>query len=184
MAVTRDQVYDTFPEFDLGRSVDLSAVDTGTDILSTAQPHGLVAGQVVKFANVGGALPGGLAVDTTYYVLASGLTSVDFQVSATFGGAAVNLTSAGSGVNSVLAYNPKQDALVDAKLAEAQGQVDYALFENVVNADTCTKYLTARLLALSPAGLNMKLSEKDGRTIYDDTYYRLARAAAFGFRVP
>jgi len=76
------------------------------------------------------------------------------------------------------------DALVTAKLTEAKAQVDYSLFENTVNADTAVKYLTARLLALSPAGLNMKLSGRDGATIYDATYMRVLRAAAFGYRVP
>lgn len=80
--------------------------------------------------------------------------------------------------------SPNIDVLVSAKLAEAQAQVDYSLFENSVNADSAVKYLTARLIALSPAGLNMKLSEKDGGTIYDATYMRLIRAAAAGYRVP
>src|SRR5258706_15784776 len=83
-----------------------------------------------------------------------------------------------------LGTNAAQDALVDAKLAEAQGQVDYAIFETSVNADSCVKYLTARLIALSPAGLNMKLTEKDGSTVYDREYVKLARAASMGFRVP
>jgi hypothetical protein len=184
VSVTRADIYTTFPEFDLSRSVDVDSVDTVGDILTTVASHGLVAGAIVQFTNVGGSLPGGLAAGISYYVLSTSLTLVDFKVSATFGGAAIDLTSSGSGQTSVVAINPKQDALIDAKLAEAQGQVDYSLFENAVNADTCTKYLTARFVALSPAGLNMKLSEKDGATIYDDTYYRLARAAAFGFRVP
>ncbi len=80
--------------------------------------------------------------------------------------------------------NDTQNALIAAKLAEAQGRVDYACFQTVGNADTCVKYLTARLIALSPTGLNMKLSAKDGSTIYDETYFTLRAAAAFGFRVP
>ncbi len=80
--------------------------------------------------------------------------------------------------------NDAQNALIAAKLAEAQGQVDYSCFQKEVNADSCVKYLCARLLALSPAGINMKLSAKDGSTIYDETYFTLRGAAAFGHRVP
>lgn len=83
-----------------------------------------------------------------------------------------------------LGTNAAQDALIAAKLAEAQGRVDYSLFEKEVNADTCVKYLCARMIALSPSGINMKLSAKDGSTIYDETYFTLRAAAAFGFRVP
>lgn len=80
--------------------------------------------------------------------------------------------------------NAGQDAIVDAKLAEAKGQVDYAVFQNPVNADTCVKYLTAHMLALDPSAVNLRLVKKDGSTIYWQTYDRIARANSFGFRVP
>ncbi len=81
--------------------------------------------------------------------------------------------------------NTDQDALVNAKLAEATAQVDTSIFQSSTNADSAIKYLTAHLIALSPAGLNMKLAKLGTQdTVYWPTYQRLARAASFGYRVP
>lgn len=56
-------------------------------------------GTRIRVSNTGGALPGGLSRRTTYYVVnADGET---FQLSATSGGSAVDLTDAGSGTNFV-----------------------------------------------------------------------------------
>lgn len=70
-------------------------VTASTDlILSTA--HGLAADDRVFVTAVGGdSLPTGLAVDTLYWVIATGLTANAFSVSATQGGAAVNVTADG-----------------------------------------------------------------------------------------
>lgn len=57
--------------------------------------HGLVAGaEVVVRAEAGGSVPGGLTEGTTYYALL--VSATRFQLSATSGGAAVGLSSAGS----------------------------------------------------------------------------------------
>jgi hypothetical protein len=77
--------------------------DAGTDLLH-APGHGLVADTPIQVSNTGGALPGGLAVVTTVYVIASGLTADDFKVSATLGGSAINITSAGTGTHSWSRY--------------------------------------------------------------------------------
>lgn len=53
--------------------------------------HGLRAGDRVYFTGLAGGT--GLEDDTDYYVIATGLTSSAFSVSATDGGAAVNFTS-------------------------------------------------------------------------------------------
>lgn len=58
--------------------------------------HGLVAGDQVSFETTG-ALPTGLSVGVVYFVIASGLTTNAFEVSATLGGAAVNTTGSQSG---------------------------------------------------------------------------------------
>jgi len=77
-----------------------------------------------------------------------------------------------------------QDALIAVKLAEAQNAVDYSIFEDVDNADSCVKYLTAHLMALAPSGIKARLAKSNGETLYYQTYRRLLQAAAFGFRVP
>lgn len=85
------------------------AVDNGpapaTVTITNASPgvvtwtaHGFSAGRAVMFMSTG-ALPTGLTAGTWYYVIAAGLTTDEFQVSATPGGAAINTSSAGSGTH-------------------------------------------------------------------------------------
>ena len=57
--------------------------------------HALAAGAPVVFT--GGTPPAPLVSGTTYYVSATGLTAASFSVSATPGGAGIELTTAGSG---------------------------------------------------------------------------------------
>lgn len=87
------------------------APSLGTVTMTIANPavftkvaHGLIAGDVVSFETTG-ALPTGLAVGTNYYVIATGLTTDNFRVSATLGGAAVVTTGSQSGTHT-LRNNP------------------------------------------------------------------------------
>ena len=80
--------------------------------------------------------------------------------------------------------NTDQDSVITAKLAEAESMVDRTVFPSEANADSCVKYLTAHLLALSPAAVNLRLVRKDGSTLYYMQYERLARRAGAGFLVP
>jgi len=65
-----------------------------TDTFTCSSQTWLVAGDTVRFY---GTVFGGINTTTTYYILASGLTSTSFQVSLTPGGTAVDLsTAAGS----------------------------------------------------------------------------------------
>jgi len=66
--------------------------------------HGLVAGKPIRFTT-DGALPTGLSVGTTYYVIASGLTADNFEVSTTFGGSAVNTSGSQSGTHTAREAN-------------------------------------------------------------------------------
>lgn len=64
------------------------------DYLESDQ-HGLVDDQAVTVrAETGGSLPTGLSAGTTYYAIVT--DTARFQLSATVGGAAINLTTAGS----------------------------------------------------------------------------------------
>lgn len=85
---------------------DLPAVRTATATISQATPgvvtwnaHGLDPNAGVVFTTTG-ALPTGLTAGTTYYVKTV-LTANTFTVSATKGGAAIDTSSAGSGVHTV-----------------------------------------------------------------------------------
>ncbi len=68
-------------------------------VTMTTNPHFFVAGQPIIFSNSGGGLPTGITAATTYYVIATGLTSSTFQFSATLGGSAVNTSSTGTGTH-------------------------------------------------------------------------------------
>lgn len=60
--------------------------------------HGLAAGTPVAFLSTG-ALPTGLTPGTFYYVIATGLTTNTYQISATPGGAAIATSGTQSGVH-------------------------------------------------------------------------------------
>jgi len=56
-------------------------------------------GDVVRFSNAGGALPAEVTAGVDYYVIATGLTATNIQVSATLGGAAITMGGAGTGTH-------------------------------------------------------------------------------------
>lgn len=71
-------------------------VDATTNIL-TAVGHPFATGDVVRGLNTGGALPAGLAVRTDYYAI--GVSGDTLQLSATSGGAAIDITTVGTGTH-------------------------------------------------------------------------------------
>jgi microcystin-dependent protein len=79
-------------------SLGTFTVTIATPAVFTLASHGLVAGDSVYFTTTG-ALPTGLTANTLYYVIATGLTSGAFEISATEGGSAVNTTGSQSGVH-------------------------------------------------------------------------------------
>jgi hypothetical protein len=72
--------------------------DAGTDAL-TSTAHELENGETVLLSNSGGALPGGLAASTLYFVRDAATNT--FKLSLTAGGSAIDITSAGTGTHSV-----------------------------------------------------------------------------------
>jgi hypothetical protein len=79
------------------RAFAVTAADlAGNTIQSPA--HGLVANDhVILWATIGAGLPTGLAEDTEYFVIATGLTTDVFELSATLGGSAIDITAIGDG---------------------------------------------------------------------------------------
>jgi len=82
-----------------------TSLSNATVTISNATPgvvswaaHGLLAGAPVNFSTTG-VLPAPLVPGQTYYVLAAGLAAGAFEIGATPGGAAINTTTAGSGVH-------------------------------------------------------------------------------------
>ena len=66
----------------------------------TLTNHGLIAGDVV-YLETSGALPTGLSSDVPYYVIASGLTTNTFELSASRGGTAINTSGSQSGTHTL-----------------------------------------------------------------------------------
>jgi hypothetical protein len=88
-------------EFVSGTDVECTITVANPAVITTSSSHGFVAGDVVKFtvtAISGDArLPTGLSTSFHYFVLASGLTATDFEVSTSKTGTAVSTTAAGNG---------------------------------------------------------------------------------------
>jgi len=74
-------------------------VNTGTELLTFGTDHHLQENDVVRVQNSGGGLPAGFSAGVDYYVIADGLTATTCKLSATPGGSAVNLTTAGTGTH-------------------------------------------------------------------------------------
>lgn len=70
----------------------------------TSTAHELYAGDTVWFETTG-ALPTGLSVDTTYYVIRNGITANTFQVSTSEDGDPVATTGTQSGTHSFIKTN-------------------------------------------------------------------------------
>jgi hypothetical protein len=134
----------TFADVPLDRYLDIGKLDVHTvtatklvgDVTATAatdiialNAHGLPNGAVVQFTNAGGALPAGLVALTNYFVRDSNAN--DFKVSATVGGAEVDITGAGTGTHSVvqilsvgeLIGGTLSDKLADVIVDKALGMV-------------------------------------------------------------
>jgi hypothetical protein len=83
----------------------LAATFTNGSANITTATNTYAADDVVQFTNATGALPTGFSTSTNYYVLASGLSSTNIQVSATSGGVAITAGSAGVGSQTVTRQN-------------------------------------------------------------------------------
>lgn len=92
-AVTMDS--ETGLHEDLGSSSYTASVtaDAGTDVI-TDTAHGFSNGDQVRFSAA--VMPGGLTANTLYYIVNKNTN--DYQLSATPGGSAINITSAGTTV--------------------------------------------------------------------------------------
>ncbi len=91
-----------YPDF--GNIGTFTAATSDLCTMANSVKHGFAAGDVVRFTTTN-TLPAGLAVNTSYYVIASGLTTTAFKVSATLGGSAVDITDTGTGTHTVQRYD-------------------------------------------------------------------------------
>jgi hypothetical protein len=82
-----------------GTSVGGFTANPGTDEMTTTG-HGFAANDLVHITNAGGAPPGGLAINTVYYIKTVVNSNV-YTLSATRGGALLDLTTAGTGTHTI-----------------------------------------------------------------------------------
>ncbi len=98
-------------------------------VFDTGTAHGYAAGQALSFSTTG-ALPTGLTAGTVYYVISAGLTSTQFEVSATPGGAAVNTSGSQSGTQTI------EDGKLQYRYVDSLGAVTWRdLVVGVDNVD-------------------------------------------------
>lgn len=138
----------------------VSSVDASADSI-TLNLHGLSTGDAVRFRAAGaGSLPTGLVAGTTYYAIRT--DEARFQVSATDGGAAVNLTTAGSNVLLIVPLN------VDAAIEAASALVEDMVPANAVPfaepypqivIQTTAEIAAAKLLIRTGSALPAQMSQ-------------------------
>jgi hypothetical protein len=95
-----------------GTTVEPTSINTGTDTITSAA-HGFVDGEMV-FGWTTGTMPGGLTAWVPYYTRDT--TTDTFKLAATSGGAAIDITTAGTGTFKVsigfgLLFEPSQNSL-------------------------------------------------------------------------
>ena len=95
----------------------VTATTISGDLFTTSANHNFVAGDPVVFS--GATYTGsGVVVGTTYYVLATGLTSTAFSVSATVGGTAIDVTTNNSAGTTLFVRYVFTSALVQKFVGE------------------------------------------------------------------
>lgn len=138
-----------------------AAVDTSGDLINY-NINGLLNGQTVEFTSTG-ALPGGLTVGVIYYVVNA--TDVSFQVSLTNSGAAVNLTTQGTGTHTVIIRDSldaygwinyagtylQPDVTTKLRSVESNNNVYFTTFTGIQKLDTLTDVIVP---AGAPPGLD------------------------------
>lgn len=128
--------------------------NAGTDTLTCTVAHGLSNGDRVRVkAHANGAIPGGLDATVEYYVISA--SGAALQLSLTAGGAAVNLTDAGT-LEQILITNRAglivADLLADAATSEPLGtsNIDLGAVVDTVIFDAATSVSDA-IAALADA---------------------------------
>lgn len=90
------------------------------DDFITCNDHGVKTGQQIVVANSGGALPTGLSASTRYWPI--NITPNRFQVAASPDGAAINLTTDGTGTNTFYVVGSWQATNAQASLSSLTAQ--------------------------------------------------------------
>ncbi len=156
----------------------------------TLNNHNLIVGDTVVLSTTG-ALPTGLSAATTYYVISAGLTTNNFELSATRGGSAINTTGSQSGVHSItLTTSNYLMTPVPQPTVYASGQ-EFNIIANFDNSFVTGAILTTvqigtlgRVVLLKNATQNLAPGDiKNGQVFkikYDGTNFQLLSPTAQG----
>lgn len=101
--------------------------DAATDVLTSSVAHGFIVNTPIAFGAGTGALPAGLAAEPEYYWVVAVPTTTTMQVSLTYGGAAVDITDAGTAgwvVRILPSGSGAAGILVDGFSLNAQSSID------------------------------------------------------------
>lgn len=135
----------------------VSSTGTATFTNSSANigyTNSFVANQAVQFTS-SGTLPTNFALNTTYYVIATGLSVSNIQVSATVGGSAITAGSAGSGTQTLATATVQQAGIAALTIKGGTQAANFAASVNLVsgqvlawNGDTAISRISAGTLAI------------------------------------
>jgi len=114
---------------DSRQALDSFTINAGTPTF-LKNCHGLTAGDKVVFTG-GTTTPCGFTVNTIYYVISAGLTTDEFQVSETSGGASISVTGTATGTFYFARPLDLTDYTIDADIKELENLTQVATF-------TCT----------------------------------------------
>jgi hypothetical protein len=96
-------------------------VDGAGLTIKGVKTHKLLENYTVSFTTTG-ALPAGIIVADTYYVISGGLTDTEFQIALTKNGAAINTSTAGSGI-----HRYEMEGLTRTNLRENYNYIDLTM---------------------------------------------------------
>ena len=114
---------------DSRQALDSFTINAGTPTF-LKNCHGLTAGDKVVFTG-GTTTPCGFTVNTIYYVISAGLTTDEFQVSETSGGASISVTGTATGTFYFARPVDLTDYTIDVDIKELENLTQVATF-------TCT----------------------------------------------
>jgi hypothetical protein len=127
------------------------AIATGTPTFAVPC-HGLTAGDKVVFTG-GTEVPCGLTLNTVYYVIAAGLTTDAFQVSATSGGSSISVSGSATGTFYVAEPLNLSGYTVDADIKGLTDLVQVATFTPTLS-DAANGEFTLELTPATSAGID------------------------------
>lgn len=99
-------------------------IDTATDLFGCVA-HGVLVNDQLTFKATQGDLPTGLSVNTTYYVIASGLTANAFRVSTAAGGSTIDMSGAAAGTYQFIRQGATQVDVIALSANRLGRQIKY-----------------------------------------------------------